>query len=180
MGATGFGSNPELPMEAALLRPLEDAADLFDELNICYALVGGVAAMIYGRARFTEDVDFVAAAAHGQILADHPDVMRKHHFDAGCTWKLYHDSGIEIDIWKDEFSDQIASRARVIPFRNKSIRVADVHDLLAMKLRANRPRDDYDISEILRETSVAEDVLTKLVTPEEFARFQAIKARVGL
>ena len=36
-------------------RPLLDAAGLFDELRIGYALIGGIAAMHYSRPRFTED-----------------------------------------------------------------------------------------------------------------------------
>src|SRR5687768_7064405 len=82
--------------------PLLDAVGLFERLGIPYALVGGVAAMYYGRARFTEDLDFVAATGHMNVLAASPDVMREFHFDPACTWKLYHDSGLEIDIWKDE------------------------------------------------------------------------------
>jgi hypothetical protein len=179
MDATGSGSARESNGQTALLKPLEDAVALFDELQICYALVGGIAAMNYGRSRFAEVVDFVASAPHRQFLADHPDIMRKHHFDSGNTWKLYHDSGIEIDIWKDEFSDQIAARARTIPFHNRMIRIAEVHDLLAMKLRANRPQDDYDISEIIRKTPVDVAHLQRLVTPEELSRFQAIKTRIG-
>ena len=55
-----------------------------------------------------------------------------------------------------------------------------MHDLIAMKLRANRPQDDYDISEIIKKTPLDEALLMQRVTPEQFARFQAIKTRVGL
>src|SRR4051812_19588675 len=80
--------------------PLLDAVSLFEELGIGYALIGGLAAMHYGRSRFTEDVDFVAAADHEAKLAANGEAMRRLHFDPGSTWKLYHESGVEIDIWK--------------------------------------------------------------------------------
>jgi len=168
---------PQSIVEPSLLQPLQDAVALFTALQIPYALIGGIAAMVYGRSRFTEDVDFVAAADHEKILAANPDIMRQHHFNPASTWKLYHDSGIEIDIWKDEYSDQIAARARTIQFHGRAVRIADVYDLVAMKLRADRPQDDYDISEILKKTSLDEALLQQRVTPEQFQRFLDIKKR---
>ena len=162
-----------------LAKPFEDAVGLFSSLGIPYALIGGIAAMVYGRARFTEDIDFVAAADHQAVLAAHSEAMQAHRFDPQCTWKLYHDSGIEIDVWKDEHSDGIAARAREVQWGNTTVRVAEVHDLIAMKLRAGRLQDDYDISEILKKTPLVEETLRALVTQEEFARFEAIKKRVG-
>ena len=94
------------------LQPLLDAVGLFDSLGLGYALVGGVAAMYYGRARFTEDLDFVVISGHMDVLAKHPQTMKQFHFDPGSTWKLYHDSGIEVDASKDEHCDAIISRSR--------------------------------------------------------------------
>lgn len=178
MESIGSDAAGEFGVDVTLQKPLEDALGLFGELGINYALIGAAAAMVYGRSRFTEDVDFVADATHQKTLAEHPEIMRKYHFDPGSTWKLYHDSGAELDIWKDEFSDQIAARARVLAFRDKTIRIADVHDLIAMKLCADRPQDDYDISEILKKTPLDEAVLAQRVTPGEFTRYLNIKARV--
>jgi hypothetical protein len=169
--------NPESPANAPLDAALKDAVSLFESLHIPYALIGGIAAMLYGRLRATEDVDFVCAADHPQILATNPQVMQAHHFDPACTWKLYHASGVEIDIWKDQYSDDIVARAQLLPFAGKTLRVADPHDLIAMKLRANRVQDDYDISQILSHTTIDEARLQSLVTKSEFAHYQSIKAR---
>ena len=79
-------------------QPLIDAVSLFEELKIGYALAGGVAAMYYGRARFTEDLEFVAASGHMDVLAANADAMRRHRFDPASTWKLYHESGVDIDM----------------------------------------------------------------------------------
>jgi hypothetical protein len=171
-----FVENP--PVSTPLIALLVDAATLFTELQINYALVGGLAAMLYGRARFTEDVDFVAAGGHEATLAAHSQEMRAHHFDPACTWKLYHDSGVTIDLWKDAFADGIAQRAREITVGGHLIRVAEVHDLIAMKLRAGRFQDDYDISEILKANRIDESVLAERVTAPELERFGAIRRRL--
>jgi hypothetical protein len=69
---------------------LHDPVGLFDALQIQYALVGGVAAIYYGRARFTEDFDFVAVTGHREALERNPDAMKQFGFDPACTWELYH------------------------------------------------------------------------------------------
>jgi hypothetical protein len=91
---------------------------------------------------------------------------------------LYHDSGVEIDIWKDEHSDAIVARARDADLAGRRVRVADPHDLIAMKLRARRLQDDYDVSEILRHTPIDDMTVEARVSPDEFAHYLAIKKRI--
>jgi predicted nucleotidyltransferase len=158
-------------------QPLLDAVELFERLGIGYALVGGVASMYYGRRRFTEDVDFVAVTGHGDVLQQHADEMSQHHFDPTCTYKLYHESGIEIDIWKDQFADDVVSRAREAQMSGRSVKVAEVHDLIAMKLRAGRLQDDYDISEILRRQMVDDAIIQSRVSKEHYDHFVEIRRR---
>lgn len=165
-------ASPDL--ETALL----DAVALFRALRVRYALVGGLAAMVYGRARYTEDVDFVATPDHERVLAEHPEVMTAHRFDPSCTWKLYHASGVEIDLWKDEHADGIVSRATRRKIAGRFVRVADPHDLIAMKLRAGRPQDDYDISEIVKHQAIEDVALRSSVTAAQFKRYRAIVRRV--
>jgi len=172
-----MGASTVLPPDNPLLPPLLDAVRLFSELRISYALIGGIAAMLYGRARFTDDVDFVAAAGHQAVLEANPKAMHTHNFDPNSTWKLYHTSGVQIDIWKDEYTDGIASRAREILLGTHTLRVADVHDLIAMKLRAGRLQDDYDIGEIARAVNVDETRLQQFISAEQFKCFQQIKSR---
>lgn len=159
------------------VQPLLDAIGLFEALGIGYALIGGVAAMYYGRARFTEDLDFVAATGHRDVLEKNPDAMRRFHFDPARSWKLYHESGVEIDLWKDQFSDEIVSRAGTAELAGRAVRVAKPHDLVAMKLRAGRLQDDYDISEMLRNGNVDESIVRSRVTAEQFSHFLDVKQR---
>jgi hypothetical protein len=174
-GAILMDSNSQAPVPYA--QPLLDAVELFEELKIGYALAGGIAAMYYGRSRFTEDVDFVAVSGHMDTLAANPEVMQKHHFDSTCTFKLYHASGVQVDLWKDEHADAIVQRAVAVELASRQIRIVESHDLIAMKLRAGRLKDDYDISQIMHSTAIDESRLRALVTPEEFARLEDIRKR---
>ncbi len=159
------------------VQPLLDAVGLFEELKLGYALVGGIAAMYYGRSRFTEDLDFVVVTGHTDVLAAHADVLRRYHFDPTCIWKRYHESGMEIDIWKDERADAIVSGARSADLGGRKVQVADPHDLIAMKLRAGRIQDDYDISEIIRRQPIDESLIKSRVTNEQYEHFEAVRRR---
>jgi hypothetical protein len=158
-------------------QPLLDAVSLFEELGIGYALVGGIAAMYYGRSRFTEDVDFVAVTGHMDTLAAHPVEMEKYHFDPTCTYKLYHRSGVQVDLWKDDHADEIVTNAHIVELAGRRIRLVELLDLIAMKLRARRLKDDYDVSQILQMNAIDEERLGERVTPDEFAWFREIKKR---
>lgn len=172
--------NAGQPEPDSLRLALDDAVSLFRELGIGYALIGGIAAMVYGRSRYTEDVDFVAQPDHESSLGAHPDVMQRFGFDPGCTWKRYRRSGIAIDVWKDEHAQDIVDRAVRRKLGRRFVAVAEVHDLIAMKLRADRPQDDYDISEIVKAQTIDEAVLAKRVSPAQLTRYRAIRKRVGL
>jgi hypothetical protein len=161
------------------VQPLLDTIDLFERLQIPYALIGGVAAMYYGRARFTDDLDFVAVTGHMDVLARNSRAMQDCHFDPACTFKLSHDSGVEIDLRKDEHADEIIARAVEANLAGRKIRIADPHDLIAMKLRAGRIQDDYDISEIVLATPIDEPRVAQVVTPPQFQHLEAIKRRMN-
>ena len=169
--------NGNTSVQVPYAQPLIDAIELFDELKIKYALIGGIAALYYGQPRFTEDVDFVAMTGHGDVLAVNPDAMHRHHFDPTCSHKLYHQSGVNVDLWKDEFSDDIVRRAVDVVLAGHQCKMIERHDLIAMKLRAQRVKDDSDIVEVVKNGSIDESRLRTLVTPEQFAHFESIKHR---
>lgn len=103
--------------------------------------------------------------------------MEHYRFKPDCTFMLYHQSGVEIDIWKDEHADEIVSRARSMEWRGRSVQVADPHDLIAMKLRADRLTDHSDVAAILRQTPIDDDRIKSLVSPRQFRRYQFIRRR---
>jgi len=164
--------------DADLAAALQDAVSLFRELKIGYALIGGLAAMVHGRSRYTEDVDFVADPGHEKTLADHPDAMKRLGFDPSCTWKLYHQSGVTIDLWKDHHAAGIITRAVRRKLGQRFAKVAEPHDLIAMKLRADRPQDDYDIAQIIEAQDLDANRLKKLVTAAQMRRYRTLEKRV--
>jgi predicted nucleotidyltransferase len=111
------------------------------------------------------------------IFAAHPAEMEKHHFDPTCTYKLYHRSGVQVDLWKDHHADQIVTRSHAVELAGRKFQMVDILDLISMKLRARRLKDDYDISQIVQNNSIDEERLKALVTPEEFAWFEQIRKR---
>jgi len=103
--------------------------------------------------------------------------MEKYHFAPDCTHKLYHRSGVQADVWKDEHAEEIISRAEVVELAGKQIHIIEPHDLIAMKLRAGRLKDDYDISQIILGTPIDETRLASLVTQQQLLRYTEIKSR---
>jgi len=162
----------------SLSKALVATVDLFDECKIAYALVGGLASMYFGRSRYTEDVDFIAQSNHEAILQKSGESMERFGFDPSCTWKLYHETGIEVDLWKDRFADEMVQRASPVALAGRRVHIVEVHDLVAMKLRAGRFQDDYDISEILKAQTIDTQVVQARVTPEQFSHYQLIADRL--
>ncbi|MBB6428601.1 hypothetical protein [Algisphaera agarilytica] len=176
--ALTMGQSKQNQHESDLADALQDAVAMFRELKIGYALIGGLAAMVHGRSRYTEDVDFVAEPGHEDILAKHPEVMKRHRFDPACTWKLYHTSGIDIDLWKDDHAASIVKRAVRRKLGDRFAKVAEAHDLIAMKLRADRPQDDYDIAQIVEAQKIDAERIKSLVNASQFKRFKTIVQRI--
>jgi predicted nucleotidyltransferase len=82
-----------------------------------------------------------------------------------------------VDLWRDEFSDDIVERAVEVQLAGRTCRMIEMHDLIAMKRRAGWIQDDYDVSEVGRHNVIDESRLRTLVSPELFAHFQSIKSR---
>jgi hypothetical protein len=147
-------------------QPLLDAVALFAELNIGYALIGAIAAMYYGRSRFTEDVDFVVSGIGVppmETIGETPILLN---------------SGFQIDLWNDEHANEIIERAVDVALAGKPIHIIEPHDLIAMKLRAGRLKDDYDISQIVLTTAIDETRLATLISTEQFVHFSEIRKRL--
>jgi len=57
------------------------------------------------------------------------------------------------------------------------VKIVEPNDLVAMKLRAGRPQDDYDISELIRSGMAEVAIVKSRVTSEQFERFVTLQQR---
>ena len=133
------------------------AISLFEEKQIEYALIGGVAAMYYGQPRFTDNIDFLVAGLNASQIAVEAIAPAKILFDTNCA--------------------EIVDRAFETPLKGRICRMVEVHDLIAMKLGVGRLSDDADISKIWLNNTIDDSRLRTLISPEQFAHFESIKRR---
>jgi Nucleotidyl transferase AbiEii toxin, Type IV TA system len=134
-------------------------------------VVGGVAVVLHGHPRFTADLDLVVALDDTNValalrsfrsLGYQPraPVPLDHFADAsqrrswivekGLTvlslWSDRHPA-TEIDVFVEEpfVFDEAFARSVLVNLGTTEIRVASIDDIVAMKQRANRPKDLEDV-----------------------------------
>jgi hypothetical protein len=136
-------------------------AAVFDARRIRYALVGGIAASMRGRPRFTQDVDVLlevpqlslpglleALAANGFSL-DESVVMRQFTQDHLTAFRY---KTVRIDWLKPilPLYARTLADASLLPWKSgKPVRVAGVEGLILTKLAAFRTQDQLDIEMLL-------------------------------
>jgi len=130
--------------------------------HVAGAIIGGVAASIRGRPRYTKDVDAViladeigwdralaSAARYGLVpRIDDPLGFASH----SRMLLLRHDeSGIEVDVSLGglPFEREAVERASVVEVKRLRLRLSSAEDLVIMKAVARRPKDWTDIDAVL-------------------------------
>lgn len=125
--------------EDALLRTLADARGALDRANVDHVLMGGVASAIWGRPRWTRDVDvFVRPEDAGAAL----DALE----DAGFDTRVEHEHwlskaekhGIVVDVISRSHNDillddTMLARASWVTFKGIELRVLAPEDVIVMK-----------------------------------------------
>jgi hypothetical protein len=150
-----------------LPRAVRDITAIFERMNCCYALMGGLATRIYGIPRATFDVDFTVAIKRDR-LAEFYD----HVAESGYTvpepylagWidevakmalvkvRLYlRDRTVDVDMFlaESDYQDQVLLRRRRESAEDIDAWFVSPEDLILLKLIANRERDILDIRDVL-------------------------------
>lgn len=140
---------------------LADLARAFDAHGISWYLFGAQAAIVYGVARLTADVDVTARAPATDV--DWLTALESHGFrrrpaDAAFIAETrvvpvaHIASGLPVDIvlagpgLEDEFLQRAVTRS----IDGVEVPVIDISDLVILKLLANRPKDLDDVMSLLR------------------------------
>ena len=130
--------------------------------RIAGTVIGGVAASVRGRPRYTKDVDAViladdigwdralaSAARYGLV----PRIEDSLGFAARSRMLLlrHDESGTEVDISLGglPFEREVVERASVVNVKRLRLRIASAEDLVIMKAVARRQKDWVDIDTIL-------------------------------
>lgn len=173
---------------------LQDVVTRFGKENIEYFLVGSLAAMYYGRPRFTNDVDLVVQIHPQQVsrfealfpIEDyycppkevlHDEVARRGSFNL-----IHQASGIKIDIviYKntDFYRSELDRRKKVLLLPQLEVFIASPEDIIIKKLdfyrEGNSEKHLTDIREILIGSSTdekyLEDWIDRLGLTNEWAK----------
>lgn len=134
----------------SLLDILKDVVKRFDDLGIEYFLVGSLATMYYGRARFTQDVDLVVRINARQVVRFenlfpleeyycpprevlHDEVLRRGSFNL-----IHQESGIKVDVVLDKetefYESEFARRRKLTIAPDLEVFIASPEDLILQKL----------------------------------------------
>jgi hypothetical protein len=150
---------PPVPSPVADL--LADLGRAFDALGIPWYLFGAQAAIVYGVARLTADVDVTARIPAGD--ASWLDVIDAHGFarrfaDAQFALQsrvipvVHRATGLPVDIVLagPGLEEQLLERAVTHDIDGVAVPVIEVSDLVVLKVLAARPKDIEDVSALLR------------------------------
>ncbi len=147
---------------------LTQIAEIFDKLDIPYAVTGGMAVSVWGRPRFTADIDIVI-----ELLEKNIDLLAKEllkvdkdvYVSEESMWEalknksefnfIHPQSQLKVDFWvvKDNFNKQEIKRAISQKIEGKRVNFVSPEDLILSKLLW------YQISESSRQLEDIESVL---------------------
>jgi len=133
------------------LQILNDFVNILEELNITYAIGGSLASSVYGKVRFTADVDITVEPFEGK--AD--EIFRLVRSDFYISWDamqqalrqrssfnvVHLESAFKIDVFirKDtEFERQLLTRRKFMKLSEgakKAFSVVSAEDIILLKLR---------------------------------------------
>jgi hypothetical protein len=125
--------------EASLLLALGEATDAFARANITFVVMGGIASGIWGRPRWTRDVDvFVRLEDAARAL----EVLEEAGFDTRVEEQHWLSKATKHDVVVDVISrshkdilldDQMLERAPTVSFKGLALPVLAPEDVLVMK-----------------------------------------------
>jgi predicted nucleotidyltransferase len=150
------------------LAVLDEALEALERAEIPFVLIGGIGSAVFGRDRGTRDIDlFVRPEMAGKVLA----VLDGRGFetDEFAEHWLYKATkhGVLVDVIFRSTRDillgqEMLERSRLMPFRDRMVRVAPPEDLVVMKACAaseDTPRYWYDAAAIVAQSELDWDYL---------------------
>jgi Nucleotidyltransferase of unknown function (DUF6036) len=144
-----------------LVLALRDVSSALREIRAPSMIIGGLAVIAGGFARYTHDVDAVVRGRDSDVksvleaFANHRIGFRDPDARRAAAEKqvlfLRHESGVNVDVgfaWFP-FEEQALDRAAQVDLNGVRVRVALPEDLILYKATAWRPQDQQDVLQLL-------------------------------
>lgn len=141
---------------------IKELRTIFKKHNIEYAILGGLAAGAWGRARATDDIDLVIHVS-GDKLDNLMNIFKKYKYQVRIMGydnlpdlielrKKRGDLEIRVDIMlaKIPYQEKVMERKVMLKIFDTEIPFISPEDLIIHKLIANRPIDIQDVENIFR------------------------------
>lgn len=152
-----------LPVRSPVADLLADLAAALDAQRIPWYLFGAQAAIVYGVARLTADVDVTVQAPANRPMAEWIATLEAHRFQPrfrdpaflaqSRVLPLVHDPTalpVDLVLAGPGLEEEFLARARRLPIDGVIVPVVDVSDLVILKILAARPKDLDDVAALLR------------------------------
>jgi hypothetical protein len=152
-------------MPSPFVELLADLGDVLNDLGIGWYVFGAQAALLYGAARLTADVDVTVELGHarehdliGMLLARGFELRLEDSEFLRATRVLpmtHRKTGLAVDIvlGGPGLEELFLSRAQRHDMGGIEVPVAAAEDIIVMKVLSGRPKDSEDILSILRAQS---------------------------
>lgn len=150
-------------MRSAVADLLADLGAALDTLGVRWYLFGAQAAILYGVARLTADVDVTVQVPAGQPVPTWMPTLAAHRFQPRVTdpaflaetrvLPLVHDTtGLPVDLVLagPGLEEEFLERAGRVAVDGVLVPVVDVSDLVVLKVLAGRAKDLEDAATVLR------------------------------
>ena len=153
---------PESPsLSAELIRAVELLCEAFDRKSTSYAIIGGLATLMRGRPRFTQDVDvlidvrqlalpdLLETLAQSGFTFDMTTAMREYTREHMTVLRF---GMVRVDWLKPIlplYARALADASTLIWSEGHPVRVATAEGVILTKLVAFRPQDQVDIEVLL-------------------------------
>ncbi len=149
------------PLAGELIRAVELLADRFAAQAVRYAMVGGLATLLRGRPRFTQDVDMLLEVPQlvlprlldeltGGGFTLEPSIVIREYVHEHMT--AFHFGSVRIDWLKPVlplYAHTIARATSMTWTEGHEVRVATAEGLILTKMVSFRPQDQVDIETLL-------------------------------
>ena len=151
------------PVPSPVADLLGDLAAAFDALAMPWYVFGAQAAIVYGVARLTADVDVTVRAPAGVPTGTWLAVVEQHGFSRRFTDPAFIEqsrvvplvhgaTGLPVDVVLagPGLEDEFLARAVYLSVDSVRVPVVEVSDLVILKVLAGRPKDLEDVVVLLR------------------------------